>query len=91
MKTERRAGYAADRSRIESFSGVIVGKEKKHCLMASSNTDARLVLCRIFDWLSLIGSRSCEVRLQPRALNARSSSSINVNNGGINSGKCRSR
>lgn len=62
LKTEMSAGYAADRSRVDSFSGVRVGNEKKHCLMASSNTDVRLVLCRISDWLSLIGSRSCEVR-----------------------------
>lgn len=76
---------------MESSSGVIDGREKKHCFNVSSKTDDRLVLCRMLDWLSRMGSRSCERRLQPRVLNARSSSSIKVNSGGISSGKCLSK
>lgn len=78
-------------SLIESSSGVIVGKEKKHCLMASSKTDERFVLRRISDWPSLMGLRSCKRRLQPRVLSDRLSSSIRVSVGGMRSGKCSSK
>lgn len=84
-------GYATPKSRMESSSGVIVGREKKHCLMASSKTDERFVLRSISDWLSLMGLRSCKRRLQPRVLNDRLSSSIKVNVGGMRSGKCFSK
>lgn len=76
---------------MESSSGVIVGREKKHCLMASSKTDERFVLRSISDWLSLMGLRSCKRRLQPRVLNDRLSSSIKVNVGGMRGGKCFSK
>lgn len=83
-------GYAIPRRRIESSSGVMDGRERRHGLTASSKTEDRFVRCRISDLLSRIGLRSSERRAQPRALNAKPSSSISASRGGTSSGKCTS-
>lgn len=87
LRRERSAGYAAPRSWRASFSGVMVGRERRHGLMASSKTEERLVRWRMSDLLSLIGERSCERMSQPQALKEVVSSSISERIGGTISGK----
>lgn len=70
---------------------MIVGREWKHGLMASSKTDDRLVRRRISDLPSWMGIKNCDNRMQPWRLKGRLSSSIMVRMGGTRSEKCASK
>ena len=76
---------------MESFSGVMVGNDRRQGLMASSKTEARFVRWRISDLLSLMGTRVWERSMQPEVLLATLLSSMRAKSGGTTRGKCASR
>lgn len=66
--TEKKAGYAAERRWIDSFSGVIVGRERRHGLRASWKTESRLVRRRMVDFAAERGERMVARMEHPAAL-----------------------
>lgn len=66
---------------------MIVGRERRHGVMASSKTEDRFVRRRMSDLPSRRGTSSLERRLQPRVLNDMFSSSISERMGGTSNGK----
>ena len=66
--TAKKAGYAADKRWIDSFSGVIVGKESRHGLSASWKTESRFVRRRMSHFAAESGDRRVVRIEQPDAL-----------------------
>jgi hypothetical protein len=80
--TRSSAGYATPRICRASSSGVIVGRESKQGVKASSKTDDRFVRRSKSEWQVCIGVKNFLRRRHPRALNAKLSSSIKDKSGG---------
>ena len=76
---------------MESGSGVMVGRERRHGLMASMKTDERLVRFRISDLACWMGRRRWVRRVQPSVLLGLVSSSIKARMDGTRRGKWDSR
>lgn len=67
-RTARNAGYATDKRWIESFSGVMVGRERRHGLKASWKTESRFVRRRMSDFAVSRGDKKAVRIEQPDAL-----------------------
>ena len=91
LKSERSAGYAAPRIWMELFSGVIVGRERRQGVVASSKTEVKLVRSRMSEPLWWMGCRILLKSLQPIRLNVIQLSSIKARMAGTRRGKCASR